>query len=188
MDFFRDLKENLDKNDTLSNLAEGVTEFIGELAETLIKGGNEADIVCDYGDFCVNIEVTLQTGQKQYDNEGEPVARHIGKQIATSGKPTYCFFIAPKITPATYAHFYVLYHENIELYGGRCNIVPLELTSFEKMIVNSKEAKFVPSSRHIKAIFDNAKKLRETAGNEREWFEQVNKMAQDWLTESILSN
>lgn len=73
--------------------------------------GNKADIVCDYGDFCVNVEVTLQTGQKQYDNEGEPVARHIGAQIKKAGKPTYCFFIAPTITQATYAHFYLLYHE-----------------------------------------------------------------------------
>lgn len=143
--------------------------------------GNEADIVCDYGDFCVNVEVTLQSGQKQYDNEGEPVARHVGKQVAASGKPTYCLFIAPKINPATYAHFYLLYHENISLYGGYSNIIPLELGSFEKMVLDSKKASYVPEPRHIKAMFDAAKELRETAANEVEWFEQVNDMARNWL-------
>ena len=48
MDFFRDLKENLEKNDTLSKLVEGMTEFIGELADSLKKeenNGINADIV-----------------------------------------------------------------------------------------------------------------------------------------------
>lgn len=149
--------------------------------------GNEADIVCDYGDFCVNVEVTLQSGQKQYDNEGEPVARHVGKQASASGKPTYCLFIAPKINPATYAHFYLLYHENISLYGGYSNIIPLELGSFEKMVIDSKKAAYVPEPKHIKAVFEKAKQLRETAKNEVEWFEQVNLMAKNWLALPIPS-
>lgn len=48
MDFFRELKENLEKNDTLSKLANGVTEFIGELTEALQKEGiieKDVDIV-----------------------------------------------------------------------------------------------------------------------------------------------
>ena len=143
--------------------------------------GNEADIVCDYGDFCVNVEVTLQTGQKQYDNEGEPVARHVGKQVEKTGKPTYCFFIAPTITQATYAHFYVLYHENLLMYGGKSNIIPLQLSTFEKMVADSRKAAYVPEPKHIKALFNKARELRETAENEVEWFEQVNIAALDWL-------
>ena len=48
MDFFRELKENLEKNDTLSKLTNGVTEFIGELTEALQKEGiigKDVDIV-----------------------------------------------------------------------------------------------------------------------------------------------
>ena len=37
MDFFRDLKENLDKNNTLSKITDGISEFIGDLAEALQK-------------------------------------------------------------------------------------------------------------------------------------------------------
>ena len=48
MDFFRELKENLEKNDTLSKLTNGVTEFIGVLTEALQKEGiigKDVDIV-----------------------------------------------------------------------------------------------------------------------------------------------
>lgn len=37
--------------------------------------GNTADIICDYGDFSLTVEVTMQSGQRQYEMEGEPVAR-----------------------------------------------------------------------------------------------------------------
>jgi len=56
--------------------------------------GNMADIVCDYGDFCLAVEVTMQSGQRQYDSEGEPVTRHVAKLKSTSGKPTYGFLCA----------------------------------------------------------------------------------------------
>lgn len=52
MDFFRDLKENLEKNDTLSKMMEGVTQFIEELADALQKEGlNDVntDIVTQIG-------------------------------------------------------------------------------------------------------------------------------------------
>ena len=48
MDFFRDLKENLEKNDTLSKIVNGVTEFIGELTKALQSEGvigKDVDIV-----------------------------------------------------------------------------------------------------------------------------------------------
>lgn len=49
MEFFRELKENLEKNDMLYKIVKGATEFIGELTETLIKGSSEMDIVTQIG-------------------------------------------------------------------------------------------------------------------------------------------
>lgn len=143
--------------------------------------GNKADIVCDYGEFYVNVEVTLQTGQKQYDNEGEPVARHIGKQIKESKKPTYCLFIAPTIFEATYAHFYVLHKVNVSLYGGYSNIIPLELSTFEKMVIDSRKAGYIPEPKHVRALFDKARELCEITENEVDWFNKVREVALDWL-------
>ena len=49
------------------------------------------------------------------------------------------------------------------------------------MVVDSRKATYVPEPKHIKALFDKARELRETAQNEVEWFEQVNEAALDWL-------
>lgn len=143
--------------------------------------GNLADIQCDYGDFNVTVEVTLQSGQKQYDNEGEPVARHVGRLKEATGKATFCLFIAPTISQATIAHFYLLHKVNIQHYGGKAIIVPLELSVFRKMIENSYRVDYVPSSAHIKSIFEESERVAEEAENEVEWFEAMKKYALDWL-------
>lgn len=67
--------------------------------------GNMADIECDYDSFAVTVEVTTASGQRQYEMEGEPVARHLGKFKKSTGKETYCLFIAPTINPACISHF-----------------------------------------------------------------------------------
>ncbi len=52
--------------------------------------GNMADIVCDYGDFGLTVEVTMQSGQRQYETEGEPVTRHLAKYKKETEKSAYC--------------------------------------------------------------------------------------------------
>ena len=44
LEFFNNLKQNLEKNDTLSKLVDGVTDFIGELSEALQNVDNKNDI------------------------------------------------------------------------------------------------------------------------------------------------
>lgn len=80
--------------------------------------GNMADVVCDYGDFYVSVEVTMSSGQRQFEMEGEPVTRHLGKLKSATGKPCYCLFVAPTINEACVAHFYTLHTLNISYYGG----------------------------------------------------------------------
>lgn len=41
--------------------------------------GNMADIICDYENFLLTVEVTMSSGQKQYEMESEPVSRHLGQ-------------------------------------------------------------------------------------------------------------
>ncbi|SEH56610.1 putative restriction endonuclease [Bathymodiolus azoricus thioautotrophic gill symbiont] len=94
--------------------------------------GNMADIVCDYGDFGLTVEVTMQGGQRQYETEGEPVTRHLAKVKRETDKPAYCFFIAPNINEACIAYFYGLHKINISYYGGKSTIVPLPLSIFLK--------------------------------------------------------
>lgn len=143
--------------------------------------GNMADIVCDYDDFALTVEVTMQSGQRQYEAEGEPVARHLAKYKKTTGKETFCLFIAPKINEASIAHFFTLSKTNITYYGGTSIIVPLELDIFMKMVENSYGAKFVPTPQHIREIFDYAKEVAHTAENETQWYKQIRDHASKWV-------
>ncbi|MEZ4789530.1 MAG: AlwI family type II restriction endonuclease [Flavobacteriales bacterium] len=80
--------------------------------------GKVPDIEVDYGDFGMIVEVTTSTGQKQYEMEGEPVARHYGKAQETK-KNMYCLFIAPAISEGTLAHYFNLNKMNTKHYGVR---------------------------------------------------------------------
>lgn len=143
--------------------------------------GNVADIVCDYGDFGLTVEVTMQNGQRQYETEGEPVARHLAKYKKTSNKEAFCLFIAPQINEACVAHFYTLTKTNISYYGGKSIIVPLPLEVFMKMVENSYSAKFIPTPQHIKGLFDFAKASAEEAADEKQWFISLQEKALSWL-------
>jgi hypothetical protein len=143
--------------------------------------GNMADIYGDYTDFDLLIEVTLQSGQKQYDNEGEPVARHLGKHKEQTGQTTFCLFIAPTINAATIAHFFMLHKVNIAHYGGKAVIVPLELSIFRKMIQDSFKADYIPKPEQVKAIFEYSISVADAATNELDWYEQIKSYALNWL-------
>ena len=65
MDFFRDLKENLEKNDTLSKIANGVTEFIDELTKVLQSEGVIGKDV-DITGYIATIENFFEMKGKKY--------------------------------------------------------------------------------------------------------------------------
>ena len=143
--------------------------------------GNMADIVCDYGDYMVCVEVTLASGQRQYNTESEPVARHLGKLKASSGKPCYCLFVAPTINAACISHFYTLHHVNIEMYGGKATIIPMPLNVFQKMLEDSYKANYTPNPSHVRRFFEFSKTIAETASSELDWYNQITDKALHWL-------
>lgn len=143
--------------------------------------GNMSDIVCDYGDYMVCVEVTMQSGQRQYEMEGEPVTRHLGKLKMTSGKPCYCLFVAPTINDACISHFYTLHHLNLEMYGGKSTIIPLPLQIFRKMVEDSYKANYTPNPSHVRRFFETSNELAKTSESERVWYEQIKEKALHWL-------
>jgi hypothetical protein len=144
--------------------------------------GNMADIVCDYGDFGLTVEVTMQGGQRQYETESEPVTRHLAKVKKETNKPAYCLFIAPKINEACIAHFYALHKMNISYYGGTSTIVPLPLSVFIKMVEDSNNADYVPEPKHIQRFFERSNELANTTTSEVEWYNGITNEALNWLT------
>jgi hypothetical protein len=145
--------------------------------------GNMADIVCDYGDFGLTVEVTMQSGQRQYETEGEPVTRHLAKFKRETEKPAYCLFIAPNINDACKAHFYALHKMNIHFYGGTSTIVPLPLSVFIKMVQDSHNANYAPEPRHVQRFFERSSELANSTDNEVDWYNGITQEALNWLKE-----
>jgi hypothetical protein len=145
--------------------------------------GNMADIVCDYGDFGLTVEVTMQRGYKQYESEGESVSRHLAKYKKEIEKPAYCLFLAPNINDACKAHFYALHKMNIQYYGGTSTIIPLPLSVFIKMVEDSYNASYTPEPRHIQRFFEQSIELANTTDNEVDWYNKIAQIALNWLTE-----
>jgi hypothetical protein len=143
--------------------------------------GNMADIVCDYGDFGLTVEVTMQMGQRQYEMEGEPVTRHLAKLKKETGKPSYCLFIAPHINEACIAHFYALHKMNISYYGGQSTIVPLPLHVFQKMVEDSYKAAYTPQSQQVKQFFERSNEIAATSVDEKAWYREITEQALNWL-------
>lgn len=143
--------------------------------------GNMSDIVCDYEDYMLSVEVTMATGQRQYDMEGEPVSRHLGKLKKSSNKPSYALFIAPTINEATIAHFYALHHMNVSYYGGKSIIIPLTIASFQKMLEDSYRADYIPTPDHVRKFFDLSMTYAKEAESEKEWYTRISEAATCWL-------
>lgn len=145
--------------------------------------GNMSDIVCDYGDYLLSVEVTTSSGQKQYEMESEPISRHLGKIKKTSGKPCYCLFVAPTINEACIAHFYGLHNLNISYYGGKSVIIPLPLNIFQKMLEDSYKADYTPNPTQVRSFFEYSESLAKTCEDENTWYEQIKEKALHWLNE-----
>jgi hypothetical protein len=142
--------------------------------------GNMPEIECDYGDFVLSVEVTLQSGQRQYESEGEPVSRHYGQLKKKTGKETFCLFIAPAINKATLAHFFVLNRTDISYYGGKSNIIPLNLDQFIKLIDNSYNYKNYPTPDDVHILLKSMVETVKIANDENDWYEKIREVINIW--------
>lgn len=143
--------------------------------------GNMPDIECDYDDFMLSVEVTLQNGQRQYESEGEPVARHYGQMKKRSGKDSYCLFITPNMNEAAFAHFYALNKMDIAYYGGKTKIIPLELDQFMRLVENSYNYKTHAKPSDVRAFLDKAINEILNSSNENEWKSKLEDCVNNWL-------
>jgi hypothetical protein len=146
--------------------------------------GNMPDIECDYGEFVLSVEVTLQAGQRQYESEGEPVSRHYGQLKKRTGKETFCLFIAPTINNATLAHFFALNKIDVSYYAGKSNIIPLDLDQFMKLIKNSYNYKNYPDPNNVHFLLKSITETVKTSNDENDWFEKIDAVINNWPNEN----
>ncbi len=143
--------------------------------------GNMADIECHYEDFILTVEVTMQQGQRQYEMESEPVARHFGNIKKKLDKDTYCLFIAPTINNASLAHFYALNKIGISYYGGKTKIIPMELDLFMLLVENAYNYKTQPKPNNIRDFLDKALEQEELSIDENDWYNRIRMCTSEWL-------
>lgn len=143
--------------------------------------GNMPDIECDYDDFVMSVEVTMQQGQRQYESEGEPVARHLGQMKKRTGKEAYCLFIAPTINNACLAHFFALNKIGISYYGGKTKIIPLELDQFMRLVENSYSYPTQPTPHNIRQFLDEIMQQEEFSVDENDWKDRIQDCVIKWL-------
>lgn len=99
--------------------------------------GGGPDLVFEFDDFVLVVEVTLSTSIRQEGTEGVPVRHHVHLvQKDYPNKPTFGLFIAPKLAPSTVDTF-----KSRKWYppeGGdavEVSIVPAKLEKFHRLFV-----------------------------------------------------
>lgn len=140
--------------------------------------GKMPDIVVDYGGFGMTVEVTMSSGAKQYEMEGEPVARHYGRVRETKAN-LYCLFIAPSISEGALAHYFNLNKSNTRLYGGKTRIVPLTIKQFVQFLSIAKEHRFNDPDKLEQWLHTNWTYNQECA-DEVIWQEHIAKSLRGW--------
>lgn len=143
-------------------------------------GGNMPDIEIEYEGFKMIVEVTMSSGNKQYEMEGEPVARHFGKLQKDSDDPVYCLFIAPKISEGALAHFFNLNRFVTRAYGGKTRIVPMNLNQFILFMTIAKNKNF-NDPKFLKSYLDSLVLKNQSSEDENFWSEHIEKSISTWF-------
>ena len=143
--------------------------------------GNLPDIHAEYDGFKMIVEVTMSSGNKQYEMEGEPVARHFGNLQKSSDIPVYCLFVAPKISEGALAHFFNLNRMNTKAYGGKTRIVPMSLNQFVSFITIAKDKSF-NNPKILKSFLDSLIQKNLLADDEVVWYQQIHDSIPVWVS------
>jgi len=125
--------------------------------------GNGPDLIFEFDDFVLVVEVTLTANSRQEAAEGEPVRRHVADLVALyqeqSGKPVYGLFIANRIDSNAAETFRIgIWYTNTDE-KMRLDIIPITLAQFKDVF----EALFVSGQVDVALI----RELLEQCGNLR---------------------
>ena len=135
------------------------------------KGG-VPDMVFSYEDFAIVCEATLHQSVSQWAAEYTSVPKHVATISASSGKPVFGIFIAPRIEPNMAQQlFNASWHINDEFMN--LNIVPFSTEQIVAILQNFKKNKF--SVKEIKEILEKFTALKLGVKNGKEWYDQISK-------------
>ena len=98
--------------------------------------GNRPDLIAEFRNFVIVIEVTLSESSRQEAMEGEPVRRHVADAVekySRKGKPVYGLFIAKNIDSNTAETFRIGVWYNKEDEKLDLSIIPFTIAQFKNI-------------------------------------------------------
>lgn len=98
--------------------------------------GNRPDLIAEFRNFVIVIEVTLSENSRQEAMEGEPVRRHVADAVekySKQGKPVFGLFIAKNIDSNTAETFRIGVWYNKEDKKLELNIIPFTIAQFKNI-------------------------------------------------------
>lgn len=140
--------------------------------------GGGPDMLFEFQDFILSVEVTLTGGPRQVAVEGEPVRRHIADARAKYGKPVYGLFVAPTIdhnTAQTFADGTWWINEQ----KTQVDIVPVTLDQFGSMIDALRRTRYDPSQ--VRILLDKCLQSRSLPAPK--WKRTIDTNVTEWLSE-----
>ena len=113
-----------------------------ELKPTSHAPSKGPDLLMEFDEFNLVVEVTWTTSSRQVAAESEPVIRHVASIAKESKKPTFCLFLAPEINLNTLNSYQLAdkYYFDDET-SVIANIIPLSLKEFIKFFKEIPKAK-----------------------------------------------
>jgi hypothetical protein len=167
---------------TLANKPGDVRQFSVDAAMNPRRpaSSGKPDMICEFDDYVLVVEVTLTENSRQEAVEGEPVRRHVAEVVQrfAAQKPVYGLFIAPRIDTNTAETFG---RGNFVLGGARVPlaIVPLTLAQFRNLFMCgfSVDVRFGP--HNIRDFLDAALASRTDDGET--WKASIGGSMKDYL-------
>lgn len=150
--------------------------------------GNGPDMIFEFEDMILVVEVTLTSSSRQEAAEGEPVRRHVAKyaeEYTATGKPVFGLFLAVNIDTNTANTFrlgewYLRDDRKIDLH-----IVPMALSDFRDILDATRE--------NVSAVLPKLKELLRDCRmysnkDAPEWKQKVTELAQGVAASLIRTN
>lgn len=125
--------------------------------------GNGPDLIFEFNDFVIVVEVTLTDNSRQEAAEGEPVRRHVADLVsyyeAQSKKPVYGLFLANHIDSNTAETFRIGAWFTRTDEKMRLDIIPITLTQFKAIFEALFKSQHV-DVRFVRELLDSCSELR----------------------------
>ncbi|GAB1779547.1 hypothetical protein PMEGAS67_50240 [Priestia megaterium] len=143
--------------------------------------GGGPDMIFEFEDYVLVVEVTLTTSSRQEAAEGEPVRRHVAKEkvkvAAASGKPVYGLFMARSIDNNTAETFRIgVWYTGDE--PDFINIVPITLNQFILMMEKYQMVRF--DNKEFRRILDSC--LIPRNAHAPAWKAEIQKVVDNFVT------